>query len=172
MKTSPSVILLCGFCGAGKDSFADRLMSGGDLSQYTLPDDFPDPSLFRDCLRLSFASRLKDMYCAHHSISSSHLEDHKTELRMSLIEFATDIRKSDDAYFARQVLQDIEASHYRSVLITDLRFRVEYDTITSVFPHARVYVLKRPGQLPCNESDLSVLSEVMHLVHGTCILNL
>lgn len=156
MKT---IIFLCGFCRSGKDYFADKLISKQSLEEYNLYN-FPIDLDFSNCLRVSFAHQLKVLFCEKNNIDLDYLEENKERYRYKLIEFAKEIRKYNDAYFAQHILEKIRESDKNLILITDLRFKVEYETIVKIYKNVKVFQVERIGQLPNNESDFSFINEI------------
>lgn len=159
------IIFLCGFCGSGKDYFADKLINN-DISQYDMPLTFPYNLNFKECLRLSFAMKLKELFCEKYGLDIKYLEENKKFYRNKIIEFAKEIRKYDDSYFARHILKQIEASNKNIILITDLRFKIEYETIKQKYNDVSIYYIQRiedgKYQEPSNESDFVFLNEIVY----------
>ena len=113
-----------------------------------------------NCLRLSFAHQLKLLFCQQNNIDITYLEENKEIYRYEMIKFAKEIRKYNDAYFAQHVLEKIKESDKKLILITDLRFRIEYETIVKVYDDIKVFQVERIGQVASNESDFSFINEI------------
>lgn len=154
-----NIIFLCGFCRSGKDYFADKLMNKESLEEYNL-GDFPIHLDFSNCLRLSFAHQLKLLFSKQNNIDILYLEENKERYRHEIIKFAKEIRKYNDAYFAEHVLEKIKESDKELILITDLRFKIEYETILNVYDDIKIFQIERIGQVASNESDFSFINEI------------
>lgn len=131
-----TTILVSGYRGAGKDTFYALANNFHNITSWYKHIAGPDKGQRLDDLasgcvsRLAFADMLREEYCREHNVHIMHLHRNKEVYRPRLIEFATAQRKKfGDDYYARAVALNICRNPRDTVIVTDWRFRVEYDRI-------------------------------------------
>jgi len=81
--------------------------------------------------RVAFADIPKDIICKTFNITLEEFEEHKDHYRPFLINFAEYMKKiKGKDYWAKMALE----SEYKNILITDLRFKEEYNYIKQFNP--------------------------------------
>jgi hypothetical protein len=158
------VILLCGYKGTGKDTFAYSVGSGNYQYTYNLycceDYSFDEASkifiaLIRNCNTIAFADKLK---CIIHQtfepigVSFDALDKDEPAICINNVEYSMRDLCKAFAPAIRQYIGDdtfakIDLDPYRNYIITDWRFKVEYDTLLSksncAFMTARIFDPKK-----------------------------
>ena len=130
-----SLIAVTGPNRIGKDTLYRRR---SQLDQYYT--DIPSglPTDLQDHTRLAFADHLKEMLgVPPDQVTESGIP---REILIDTAERIKIIRGED--YFVRYLIDEIESRRLQKVIITDLRFEVEYDELKKRFPHLIVIALE------------------------------
>lgn len=133
------VIMISGWAGSGKDAAASILMDELGFQRFA----FADP-LKHDVARATGLS-LEHFY-------SQHLKDRKIEFdgemitpRALLIEAAADARANNPNIYANMIADSIQRSGSKRVVISDWRYRNEYEVCKTAFDRiVRIHIV-RPG---------------------------
>lgn len=140
-STMTTIIMLSGWAGSGKDAAASILMDELGFQRFA----FADP-LKHDVARETGLS-LEHFY-------SRHLKDCKIEFdgemitpRALLIEAAADARANTPTIYANMTADTIQKVGSKRVVISDWRYRNEYETFRTFFGTAKIIRIRivRPG---------------------------
>jgi len=118
----PCIILLSGWAGSGKDSAAELLVDEMSFERVA----------FADILKadVSAATGIPIAMFRENALKDTPLKDRKQTPRELLIRYAAEKKKVDPDAYSRIVVAHILQEKRSSYVISDWRFRHEYDFIT------------------------------------------
>jgi len=158
------IIVLSGADGVGKDTFAKTM--------------FPDHK------RLAFADKLKQLFSEYKKISLEELEKNKNSYREEIKEYAKNMRKDNDYYFVDIIMNEIRSNEilinqfdmsemskndfddnsiYKNIIITDLRFQIEYNTLKKLKNCHFIYLTRNNSSLNTYEINSEMCDYVIDI---------
>jgi len=139
--------MLSGWAGSGKDAAASILMDELGFQRFA----FADP-LKHDVARETGIS-LEHFYSRHLKDSPIEFDDEMITPRTLLIEAAANARAKYPNIYANMIADNIQRSATKKVVISDWRYRNEYDVIRTFFGTATIVRIRivRPGVVQITE---------------------
>ncbi len=151
------IILLSGYAGSGKDTFADLLIElceskGISYKKYAFADEVKKDISIMYKEFVTFESLFTQEGKAKEIIKSETSEETKTA-RQLLIEHSANMKKVyGNDYWAQIVCKQIDGSN-KIHIISDWRYNIEYETVCSYFHDCKIITVR------INRSFLKVLSD-------------
>jgi hypothetical protein len=126
------IVLLSGFAGAGKDTFAEVLCEEKGYRRFAFAD--PIKEMIADQLNVK-------LELLHSPVGKMKVVNGKT-LRHHCIDLGEGKRKEDPEYWGKMIAQQIKESNCRRVVISDWRLLPEFFALQKAFPEAFIVPLR------------------------------
>lgn len=126
------IILLSGFAGAGKDTFAEVLCQHKGFTRFA----FADP--IKETIAKQFHVPLEWL---HSPLGKQKIVEGKT-LRQHCIDLGEGKRSEDIEYWGKQIVKQIQDSNLQYIVISDWRLLPELFTIQKAFPDASILPIR------------------------------
>jgi len=139
------IIMLSGWAGSGKDAAASILMDELGFQRFA----FADP-LKHDVARETGIS-LEHFYSRHLKDSPIEFDGEMITPRALLIEAAADARANNPNIYANMIADAIQKVGSKRVVISDWRYRNEYDVLQTFFDKVVRIRVSRPGTIQSAE---------------------
>ena len=144
-STMTTIIMLSGWAGSGKDAAASILMDELDFERFA----FADP-LKHETARLT-GIPLNYFYEPQRKDSSIEFENKMTTPRTLLIQYAAEAREKYPNIYANMIADSIQRAGSKRVVISDWRYRNEYEVFRIFFSQVIRIRIIRPGVIQSSD---------------------
>lgn len=144
------IVVVAGFAGAGKDTFASLLCKHKGYKRFA----FADP--IKETIAESLGVELQWL---HSPVGKQKVVEGKS-LRQHCIDLGESERKKDPEVWGKRIAQQIRDSKCEKVVISDWRLLPELFALQKAFPEASIVPIRiqRAGQLLSSVPDLTEYS--------------